>query len=107
MTQNRYQFHTGDQTRRVPGLIWFYPHDRVEIHPADAARASINEGDTVRIVSEGGEALAEARVSDDAPLGALVLTNHFEANQLLAAAPIDEASGAAALKALQVAVEKA
>jgi predicted molibdopterin-dependent oxidoreductase YjgC len=107
MTQNRYQFHTGDQTRRVPGLIWFYPRDRVEVHPDDAARLGIGEGDQLRIASASGEALAEARLSDDAPQGALVLTNHFEANQLLASAPVDEATHTPALKALQVTVEKA
>ena len=107
MTQNRYQAHTGEQSRRVPGLVWFYPEDRIEIHPLDAEPLGIADGDTVRVISEGGEATSKARLTDDAPRGAVAFTSHFESTPLLATAPADPSSHTPALKALRIRLERA
>lgn len=106
--RNRYQQHTGDQTRRTPGLVWFYPEDRAEISPLDAASLGLSEGDRVRIVSSTGEAVVRAHITDSSPPRVIALTTHYPdtAGRLLAAALAD-GRDTVPLKGLFVRVEKA
>jgi predicted molibdopterin-dependent oxidoreductase YjgC len=88
-------------------LVWFYPEDRVDLHSLDAEPLQISDGDTVRLITESGEALAKARLTDDNPRGAVAFTSHFESTQLLAAASNDTDSHTPSIKALRVRLEKA
>ena len=56
-------WHGGDLTRRVPGLVALYPEVEVAIHPADATRFAVIDGEPVRIASRRGELIGRARLT--------------------------------------------
>ncbi len=58
-----YHFHTRTKTGRVPELEAAAPEAWVELHPADAERMEIGEGDLVRVESARGRLVARARVT--------------------------------------------
>jgi len=66
-----YHWHGGTITRRVPGLVALAPRLEVLIHPADAGRAGVGEGEAVRVASRRGELAARARVTDAVRPGAV------------------------------------
>src|SRR5262245_61224259 len=66
-----YRWHGGTITRRVPGLVELAPHLEVMIHPTDAARAGVGDGETVRVTSRRGELSGLARVTDAVSPGAV------------------------------------
>jgi formate dehydrogenase alpha subunit len=66
-----YHWHGGTITRRVPGLLELAPRLEVMIHPADARRLGIAEGDAVRVASRRGELTAHARLTDAVRPGAV------------------------------------
>jgi nitrate reductase NapA len=47
-------WHSGPMTRRVPSLHKSYPHATAALHPADAKRMNIVDGDRIRISSRRG-----------------------------------------------------
>jgi len=66
-----YHWHGGTITRRVEGLLALAPRLEVAIHPVDAARLGIGDGDGVRVTSRRGELTGDARVSSDVRPGAI------------------------------------
>ncbi|NKB67077.1 MAG: molybdopterin-dependent oxidoreductase [Candidatus Latescibacteria bacterium] len=56
-------WHTGTMTRRVPTLHRAVPEAYVELHPADARRLGIAEGEKVRLVSARGKLELPARLA--------------------------------------------
>ncbi|MBN1963797.1 MAG: molybdopterin-dependent oxidoreductase, partial [Anaerolineae bacterium] len=70
-------WHTGTMTRRVEGLNFLVPEERVEIHPQDAARLGIADGDWIRVASRRGAITARARVIDRPRPGLVFMTFHF------------------------------
>ena len=63
-------------TRRT-GNARIVTEDVLAIHPADATRKGITDGDTVRVFSVRGEVRMHARVSDEVKPGILYTTFHF------------------------------
>jgi formate dehydrogenase alpha subunit len=59
-----YHWHGGTITRRVEGLLELAPRLAVSIHPADARRLRLREGDPVRVVSRRGELDGFAQLTD-------------------------------------------
>ncbi|MDL9945820.1 bifunctional nitrate reductase/sulfite reductase flavoprotein subunit alpha [Gordonia sp. ABSL11-1] len=59
-----HQWHTMTKTGRVAKLNKLNPGPFVEIHPADAERLGIGEGDSVEVASRRGRAVLPASVSD-------------------------------------------
>jgi len=59
-----YHWHGGTITRRVGGLLELAPRLQVAIHPADARRLHLREGDLVRVVSRRGELDGRAHLTD-------------------------------------------
>lgn len=59
-----YHWHGGTITRRVEGLVELAPRLQVAIHPADARRLRVREGDPVRVVSRRGELEGFAHLTD-------------------------------------------
>ncbi len=53
-------WHTGSMTRRIPTLHRAAPAAYVEIHPHDAERLGIRNGESVRLVSRRGEIIVAA-----------------------------------------------
>ncbi len=69
------QWHTMTRTAKAPELLAADPEPFVELHPEDADRAGVADGDHVRLVSRRGTAIVRARVAavggdgrDDDPL---------------------------------------
>jgi ferredoxin-nitrate reductase len=58
-----YHFHTRTKTARAPQLQNAAPDAWVEIHPSDAERLDVGEGDMVRVESPRGRLEARARIS--------------------------------------------
>ncbi|MCI0478570.1 MAG: molybdopterin-dependent oxidoreductase, partial [Anaerolineales bacterium] len=57
-------YHTRSMTGRVAGLEQLAPEERVELHPDDAARLGVNDGDWLRVSSRRGQVDARAWVTD-------------------------------------------
>jgi predicted molibdopterin-dependent oxidoreductase YjgC len=58
------QFNTGTRTGRIERLNDIEPDNFVEIHPADAKRLKIKEGDRVEVTSRRGSIQCIARLED-------------------------------------------
>ncbi|MBF6619965.1 MAG: molybdopterin-dependent oxidoreductase [Patulibacter sp.] len=59
------QWHTMTRTGKAPELLAADPEPFVELHPEDAARANVGDGERVRLVSRRGTAIVRARVVAD------------------------------------------
>ncbi len=68
-----YHWHGGTITRRVPGLTALAPRLDVAIHPADARRIGVRDGDPVRVVSRRGELEGWAQLTDGLRPGAIFI----------------------------------
>jgi formate dehydrogenase alpha subunit len=66
-----YHWHGGTITRRVQGLLELAPQLEVAIHPADARRIGIEEGDPLRVSSRRGELTGFARLTEAVRPGAI------------------------------------
>jgi formate dehydrogenase alpha subunit len=73
-------YHTGTMTRISPHLDVEQRTGYVEIHPDDARRLHIREGDTVILASRRGEMEAPARITTVVGPGTLFLPIHFGEN---------------------------
>ena len=69
-------YNCGTMTRRT-GNAQIVTEDLLAIHPADAAKKEIADGDLVRIFSARGEVRMHAKVSDEVKPGILYTTFHF------------------------------
>jgi ferredoxin-nitrate reductase len=74
--RNVYQFHTRTKTGRAPELNDAAPDVWVELHPQDAARYGIADGDLVGIASPRGAVEARARVGGIRP-GVVFVPFHY------------------------------
>ncbi len=102
-------WHTGTMTRRVSGLNFIAPEERVEINPSDAEKLGIADGDWIRVVSRRGSVTARARVFDRPRPGLVFMTFHFaEAlSNVLTNNVVDPVSKIPEYKVCAVKVEKA
>ncbi len=69
-------WHGGTMTRHST-LDDLFPEARVEIHPADAARIGVQNGDPVRVSSRRGSVVVRAWVGERATMGVVFLPFHF------------------------------
>jgi formate dehydrogenase major subunit len=72
-------YNTGTMSRRSPTLNRQHPENFVDVHPNDAERYGIEDGDTVKIKSRRGEITVEAHVTEDIVEGSIWTTPHFAA----------------------------
>ena len=72
-----YHFHTSTMTRKVDGLSALHPEELMRIHPDDASRLGIAEGDVVQVSSRRGKITVRVNVSDICPPGVVSATFHF------------------------------
>jgi formate dehydrogenase alpha subunit len=70
-------WHTGTMTRRVGGLDFLAPEERVEMHPDDAAHLDIHDGDWIRVTSRRGAVTARVKVFERPRPGLIFMTFHF------------------------------
>ncbi|MET9433277.1 bifunctional nitrate reductase/sulfite reductase flavoprotein subunit alpha [Streptomyces sp. NPDC006551] len=73
----QHQWHTLTKTGRVDRLSKLNPAPFVEVHPEDAARLGIAEGDRVAIVSRRGRAVLPAVVTDRVAPGCCFAPFHW------------------------------
>ncbi len=66
-----YHWHGGTMTRRVQGLLELAPRLEVAVHPADARRLGVGQGDPIRVISRRGELAGYARVTEAVRSGAI------------------------------------
>jgi formate dehydrogenase major subunit len=72
-------YNTGTMSRRSPTLRRQQPENFVDVHPADAGRYGIEDGDDVRLRSRRGEITVTANVTEDIKEGVVWTTPHFAA----------------------------
>ncbi len=73
----RDQWHTMTRTGKIPVLMRREPEPFVEIHPEDAARCGVVEGEMVRLRSRRGSAAAKARLTTTIRAGTCFMPFHW------------------------------
>lgn len=72
-----YHYNGGPMTRRATPLDWREPRAYAEIHPEDAARAGVRDGQACMIISRRGSIRVQARVGGVVPVGMIYVPFHF------------------------------
>lgn len=72
-----FHWHGGTMSRRSPGLDAIAPEAEAEIHPVDATRLGISDGDLVRVFSRRGSVVAAAKITRRSSPGMVFMTFHF------------------------------
>ncbi len=72
-------YNTGTMSRRSPTLSRQHPENFVDVHPNDADRYGIEDGDEIRLKSRRGEITVKAQVTEDIKEGVVWTTPHFAA----------------------------
>ncbi|MDY6914244.1 MAG: molybdopterin dinucleotide binding domain-containing protein, partial [Planctomycetota bacterium] len=101
-------FHTGTMSRRADVLDKLVPAGVIEVHPADAERLGVADGEKVRVISRRGQIEIAARVTERVAAGSLFLAFHYReapANRLTIAA-LDPIAKIPELKVCAVRIEK-
>ena len=101
-------FNTGEMTRRSARLLRLISESYVEMHPEDAQREGLSEGDRVRVISPFGVVEARFKESETVLPGYLFAPNHFDRpnfNALMSSVPLDPQARMPALKVVPVKVE--
>ena len=102
-------FNTGEMSRRAAKLMRMTGESYVEMNTADALKAGLTEGDSVRVTSPFGSIKMPLKVSDKVSGGYLFAPIHFSqpnCNALMSAVPMDPKARMPALKVVPAAVEK-
>jgi len=71
-----YHYHS-TMTRRVYGLNVLDNEELLNIHPEDASRFGVSDGQMVRVVSRRGEVEVKVKVTDSFSPGTVSMTFHF------------------------------
>ncbi|NTU47758.1 MAG: hypothetical protein HGA84_01980 [Syntrophobacteraceae bacterium] len=102
-------YHTGTMTRISPHLDAEMRTGYVDIHPKDAERLGIKDGDMLLVSSRRGRIDAPARLRGNVAPGTLFTTIHFggrSANVLTSASAVDPTVKIPEFKVSAVKVEK-
>ncbi len=70
-------YHTGTMTRNSPTLDAEVPEGLLEIHPQDALRLDVQEGDRVKVQSRRGEITAKTQLTERVEPGVVFMPFHF------------------------------
>jgi ferredoxin-nitrate reductase len=73
----RDHWHTLSRTAASPPLMARTPEPILEVHPRDARRAGVRDGDFVEVVSRRGKAVAQTRVTETIREGTCFLPFHW------------------------------
>ena len=76
--RRREHYNNGSMTRRCAGLLALVPEELVEIHPDDAARLGISDGQRVQIKSRRGAIELTASVTERSRPGSVFMAFHHE-----------------------------
>ncbi len=70
-------FHTGTMTRVSPTLHAEIPEGSLEMHPGDAERLGVRQGEKVKVASRRGEITVKVALTDRVDEGVLFMPFHF------------------------------
>ena len=85
------QWHTGTMTQRVPQLHRAAPEAYVEIHPDDARKYGVRDGQRVRLVSRRGSLELVAQVGGrGVPRRGIVFVPFFDESKLVNLLTLDQ-----------------
>jgi len=70
-------YHTGTMTRNSPSLDAEIPEGFLEIHPEDAKKLDINQGEKVKVISRRGEITTKTIVTEKVEQGLVFMPFHF------------------------------
>lgn len=73
----RDQWHTMTRTGKIPALLKRDPEPFLEVHPDDAEKLGLAEGDVAVVASRRGTARAKARITPDIKLGTCFMPFHW------------------------------
>jgi predicted molibdopterin-dependent oxidoreductase YjgC len=79
MTTGRvlYHYHTATMSRLSKGIMERCPESLVEIHPDDAKKLGIKDGQLAKVSSRRGVVEAKSTVTDRVPEGTIFMNFHF------------------------------
>jgi formate dehydrogenase major subunit len=69
-------YNAGTMTRRTSNLA-LLPRETLDIHPDDAGRLNVHNGQRVRVTSGRGTITAPSRITDDVEPGQVFMAFHF------------------------------
>ncbi len=72
-----YHYGIGTTTQRAVGLAKVYADSCVEVHPGDATRAGLGDGDRVKVISPRGEVETSCKISGAVPKGVAYFATTF------------------------------
>lgn len=103
-----FHWHGGTMSRRSPGLDGLAPQAEVEIHPEDAAKLKLSDGQSVKVSSRRGEVISTAVITRRSPPGTVFITFHYAeaAANILTPTNIDPVAKIPEYKVSAVRVEK-
>jgi assimilatory nitrate reductase catalytic subunit len=90
----RDQWHTMTRTGRLPRLMAHQSEPVLDVHPADAERLHLDDGDLTRVESPHGATTLPIRFSNDLRAGEVFAPMHWT-DRFTSAGPIDAVVGAA------------
>jgi assimilatory nitrate reductase catalytic subunit len=90
----RDQWHTMTRTGKLPRLMAHQREPALDVHPADAVRFQLKDGDLAKIESPHGATVMPVRLSNDLREGEVFASMHWT-DRFTSAGPIDGIVGAA------------
>jgi len=103
-----FQYHTGSMTRRIDAINKLSPSAYVEIHPDDADKLGIHDGDKVKVSSRRGSIDIKVTISARPLKGVVFIPFHFKeaAANVLTNTALDPISKIPELKVCAVKIER-
>jgi len=104
-----FQYHTGSMTRRVDAINMVSPGAYIEIHPDDADKLKVRDGDIVKVTSRRGSLDLKVMVSVRPSKGLVFIPFHYReaAANLLTNTALDPVAKIPELKVCAVKIEQA
>ncbi|ABZ85314.1 formate dehydrogenase, alpha subunit [Heliomicrobium modesticaldum Ice1] len=72
-----YQYHTGSMSRRSSKLSAMAPEEKAMVHPDDASRFGLSDGDRAFVESRRGRLVTSIRLTEGVPPGVVFMTFHY------------------------------
>jgi len=103
-----FQYHTGTMSRRIPSLEKEASKGFVELHPQDAQRLGVKQGQRVAVNSRRGEIQIDVFITDRVAPGVVFIPFHFveSAANVLTSDKLDPEAKIPELKVCAVSVRK-
>jgi predicted molibdopterin-dependent oxidoreductase YjgC len=71
-------FHSGKFSRKAKGLLQVEAAGKIYLHPEEAARRGIGDGDTVKVSNTLGDVIVPVGLRERIPQGVAVFPEHFD-----------------------------